>query len=70
MIVQCPQKCGRLVYQGVFEGRADWLNAGGAWQGYPHMCGFDGANERGDNDDAPTRAEELVPRPHQEAAPE
>lgn len=59
MIIQCPKGCGRLVYPGKFDGRDDHLNAGGAWKGYPHMCGFDGADVRGDNDDSPTRAEEI-----------
>lgn len=54
-IVQCPKGCGRLVrVRGV-----DVVNAAGAWKDFPHSCWCDGADVRGDNDDSPTRAEEL-----------
>ena len=61
-IVQCPKGCGRLVIRAFSMGVPTYLNAGGAWKDYPHMCGFDGANERGDNDDALSRDEEILNR--------
>lgn len=58
-VQQCPKGCGRLVRCIAGE----YVNAAGAWKGFGHMCWSDGADTRGDNDDAPTRAEELADYP-------